>query len=119
MAHDLVTESAKSSEVAGNGVVVVVTPHHCLKPGALLGDPRVPLLQQRPFDLLQFGTQSLTHRLPPHEKVFLPAVAPTVMSETKKIEYRRLTRSTPLTPFDGVPPKFEQPRLVGLQGQPE
>jgi len=85
---------------------------------AHLGNWVVPALPQLGFDFLELGPQALTRGMPMHHELSLPG-SPATVDETQELEGLRLPLPSLLPVLSGVPPKFQQARLVRVQRQAE
>ena len=104
--------------VAGHGVVGAVPSHHAAQPPPLLGDRLMPALPQLVFDLCQLGPHPLRDRDAPHPEAPVPHLRAD-MREAEEVE-RLGFPGAPLLPVrGGEPPELDQPRLAGVQLQPE
>ena len=70
------------------------------------------------LDLLQLGQHPLLNREPPECEPPALGLAARVR-EAQEVECLRSTKATLPSPSSGVPPEFDQPRLLGLQSQGE
>src|SRR5262245_45488737 len=70
------------------------------------------------LDLLQLGPRPLRHRLP-LEREAPGSGLPADVREAQAVERLRLAETTLRPVRSGVPPELDQPRLLGLQLQPE
>src|SRR6266498_5242500 len=104
--------------VAGHGVVGAVPSHHASQPPSLLRDRLVLAPPQLVLDLCQLCPHPFRDRDTPHpETPVSPRRAD--MREAEEVERLR-SPGTPLLPVHGgEPPELDQPRLAGMQLQPE
>src|SRR5206468_2983086 len=104
--------------VAGHGVVGAVPAHHAAQPPPLLRDRLMPALPQLVFDLRQLRPHPLRDRDAPHPKTPVPHLRAD-MREAEEVERLRFPGAPLLPVRGGEPPELDQPRLAGVQLQPE
>src|SRR5262249_59727965 len=102
-----------------DSVVVEVPLQHASQPLALRRDRRVTPERQFSLHLAQLGSQPLGRRLTPHDETSAPVLPPTDVGEAQEGEGLRLALPALPSVLGGEPPEFDQPRLLGVQGQAE
>jgi putative transposase len=112
------TEAGNRRAVARHGIVGAVPTHHAGQPPALLRDGLMPPFLELVLDLSQFGPHPLGDRDPTHPEPSGPGRR-TDVREAQEVERLRFPQTPRPSPFGGVPPELDQPRLVRVQLQPE
>src|ERR1700730_15167099 len=92
-------------------------PQDLSKPLALPVDPVVAGRHELLLDLPKFGSHALGHRLPSeHEAAAIPP-GPAIMLEPQEVERLRLAEASSAAVRNCVPPKLDEPRLLGMKIQ--
>src|SRR6266567_4498260 len=111
VAAHFVAKPCNSPPVAGDTVVLAVTTYYRSQPLAHLWDWVVPASLQLGFHLFELGPQAISRCMPMHHELSLPG-PPTAVDETEELERLWFPLSSLLSVLSGVPPKFQQARLV-------
>ena len=92
--------------------------HHRAQVLALLRDGVVHAPSEFELDRLEFGSQAFGAGQPQDHEVTLPCL-PAAMREPQEVEGLRFALSLAASVVPGEAPELDQPRLVGVQLQPE
>src|SRR6266478_1061099 len=111
-------EPAQRVRVQGHAVVLAVPPNHRAQIRAHLADRVVQALPQLGRNRLQLGLHALSLRVAYHRELPVPRL-PTDMREAEEVEGRRFPLLAPLPSLGRKATEFQQPRLVGVEGQAE
>src|SRR6266849_625962 len=112
-------EGAQSLLVAGNRVILEISPHHRLQPFGRLRQRVMHSASQLGMDLLQLCCHPCADgRADDDEMARLP-VSPTDVSETEKVEGFRTSRATQSPALGGIPPELNQARFLWVEFQTE
>ena len=114
----LVTECPQPRAVAWHAEVPAMPSHHRAQVLALLGDGVMHAPSEFELDRLEFGSQAFGTRQPQDHEVALPRV-PAAMREPEEVEGLRFTLSRAASVLARKAPELDQPRLLGMQLQPE
>ena len=112
----LVMELVELSPVARHAVVSIVTPKNRGQPSTDFTDSVVHAPLEQNTKCLELRAHTFRHRRPNHLKRSFPR-PPTNVGESQKVEGLRLSLSTILPSFGGVPSELEKARLVGMKFQ--
>ncbi len=93
-----------------------MTPYYGCQIVAHLGNWIVPTPPQLSFYFPELGPQPICRCMPMHPELSLPG-PPTAVDQPKKLESLRFSLPALLPVLRGVPPKFQQARLVRVQRQ--
>lgn len=114
----LVAECAQPGPIVGHTEVPAMPSHHRTQVLALLWEGMVHAPSELDLDRLQFGSQAFGTGEPQHDELALPGLA-AAMREAQEVEGLRFVLSLAASVVPGVAPELDQPRLVGVQLQPE
>ena len=115
---NLGAEHSQPRAVVGHAEVPAMPGHHRMQVLALLFDGSVHAPSEFDFDRLQLGSQTFGTREPQDHEFVLPSL-PATMREPQEVEGLRLALSPAASVVPGEAPELDQPRLVGVQLQPE
>src|SRR5213596_820014 len=115
---DLEAEYAQPCSVVGHAEVAGMSGHHRPQVRALLGNGVVHAPSELELDRLEFGSQAFGTRKPQNHELALSRLR-TAVREPEEVEGLRLALSLALSVLAGEAPELDQPRLVGVQLQPE
>ena len=110
----MVPEALQRSHIGGHSVVGKIAAEHCSQPPALLVEWSVHVRSQLILDRMQ----SCSHAISPRRALELerPTSRTTANEdETEKRERFGSVESSTLSPFGGIAPKLDQPRLLPVQ----
>ena len=114
----LESEGLHTRPIAGHGKVAAVPTHHRAHVLSLCGNRLVHPPSQLRLHLQQLGAQALAAGDPQHHEFALPGLA-AAMREAQEVEGVRFALSPAASVFPGEAPELDQPRLLGMQLQPE
>ena len=117
---DLIDEPTQATTVARNGMIVQPALHNTPQPATRFADRTMHTFPQLLFDLLKGRTHTFGDRVTMDREPAVLLRLSTLVSETQKVESLGPALAMPLSPFDGVLPKFDQSSLglVQLQAKP-
>ena len=115
---DLMAECPQPRAVARHAEVPAMPSDHRPQVLALLRDGLVHAPSEFELDRLQFGSQAFGTREPQDHEVALPRL-PAAVREPKEVEGLRFALPPAASVIAREAPELDQPRLVGMQLQPE
>jgi len=113
----LVNETTEAMTVARNGMIVQPALHNTPQPATRFADRTMHTFPQLLFDLLKGRTHAFGYRVTMDREPAVLFRLGALVSETQKVESLWPALAMPLSPFDGVLPKFDQSCLVLVQLQ--
>lgn len=114
----LVTELPQPRAVVWHAEVPAMPSHHRAQVLTLLRDRVVHAPSEFELDRLEFGSQAFGTREPQDHELALSGL-PAAMREAQEVEGLRFALSPAASVLPGEAPELDQPRLLGVQLQPE
>ena len=105
---DLIDEPTQAVTVARDGMIVQPTLHNTPQPATRFADRTMHTFPQLIFDLLKRRTHAFGYRVTMDREPAVLLRLGTLVCETQKVESLGPALAMPLSPFDGVLPKFDQ-----------
>ena len=101
-------ETMQAVAVARDGVIIQPALHNAPQPATRFADRTMHTFPQLLFDLLKRRTHAFGYRVTMDREPAVLLRLGTLVCETQKVESLGPALAMPLSPFDGVLPKFDQ-----------